>query len=230
VCRDETDQVTVAAAPLWASRCVSRASGFDRTTPCRDIRGSARFRRLPSKTALRGRDRGRTRVEFSGDSADLGQRLGRWRVRETRAGRSEHRPAFPWHYCAPSRARRRSVRRRIMRCLQRCYVPPLRSQDLPPSPGYDSIIIRSIPRANRHPSRMRPSDLPPLWRDDRGSARSLHAAGSKGDPLPQLQRVGMLETPVLQAFRWRPPEIVAKTVDEESSRFNKPQHPIFVSC
>jgi len=25
------------------------------------------------------------------------------------------------------------------------------------------------------------------------------------DPLLQLQRVGILETPVLQAFRWRPP-------------------------
>jgi L-aminopeptidase/D-esterase-like protein len=35
-----------------------------------------------------------------------------------------------------------------------------------------------------------------------------------GDPLPQLQRVGTLETPVLQAFRWRLPEIVARTVDE----------------
>jgi hypothetical protein len=50
-----------------------------------------------------------------------------------------------------------------------------------------------------------------------------------GDPLPQLHRVGMLETPVLQAFRWRPPEIVAKTVDEESSRFNKLQQTIFVN-
>ncbi len=50
-----------------------------------------------------------------------------------------------------------------------------------------------------------------------------------GDPLPQLQRVGMLETPILQAFRWHPPEIVAKTVVEVSSRFNKLQHPIFVS-
>jgi len=38
------------------------------------------------------------------------------------------------------------------------------------------------------------------------------------------------EYAVLQAFQWRPPEIVAKTVDEESSRFNKLQHPIFVSC
>jgi hypothetical protein len=35
-----------------------------------------------------------------------------------------------------------------------------------------------------------------------------------GDPLPQLQRFGVLETPVLQAFRRRPPETVAKTVDE----------------
>ena len=51
----------------------------------------------------------------------------------------------------------------------------------------------------------------------------------RSDPLPQLQRVGILETPVLQAFRWRPPEIVAKTVDEVSSRFNKLQHAIFVS-
>jgi len=33
---------------------------------------------------------------------------------------------------------------------------------------------------------------------------------SKGDPLPKLQRDGILETPVLQAFRWRLPEIVAK--------------------
>jgi hypothetical protein len=39
----------------------------------------------------------------------------------------------------------------------------------------------------------------------------------------------MLETPVLQAFRWRPPETVAKTVVEVPSRFNKLQHPIFVS-
>jgi hypothetical protein len=39
----------------------------------------------------------------------------------------------------------------------------------------------------------------------------------------------MLETPVLKAFRWRSPEIVAKTVDEGSSRFNKLQYPIFVS-
>jgi hypothetical protein len=39
----------------------------------------------------------------------------------------------------------------------------------------------------------------------------------------------MLETPVLRAFQWRPPEIVAKIVDEESSRFNRLQHPIFVS-
>ena len=51
----------------------------------------------------------------------------------------------------------------------------------------------------------------------------------RGDPLPQLQRVGTLEIPVLQAFRWRPPEIVTKTVDKESSRFNKLQHPSFVS-
>jgi hypothetical protein len=50
-----------------------------------------------------------------------------------------------------------------------------------------------------------------------------------GDHLPQLQRLGILETPVLQAFRWRPPEIVAKTVDEVSSRFNKLQQPIFVN-
>jgi hypothetical protein len=50
-----------------------------------------------------------------------------------------------------------------------------------------------------------------------------------GDPLPQLQRAGILETPVLRAFRWRPPEIVAKTVDEVSSRFNKLQQPIFVN-
>jgi hypothetical protein len=41
--------------------------------------------------------------------------------------------------------------------------------------------------------------------------------------LPQLQRVSMLETPVLQAFQWRPPETVVKTVDEVSSRFNKLQ-------
>jgi len=39
----------------------------------------------------------------------------------------------------------------------------------------------------------------------------------------------MVETPVLQASRWRPPGIVAKTVDEESSSFNQAQHPIFVS-
>jgi hypothetical protein len=39
----------------------------------------------------------------------------------------------------------------------------------------------------------------------------------------------MLETPVLQAFWRRPLEIVAKTVDKESSRFNKLQHPGFVS-
>jgi hypothetical protein len=51
-----------------------------------------------------------------------------------------------------------------------------------------------------------------------------------GDRLPQLQRVGILETPVLQAFRWRPPEIVAKIVDEVSSMFNKLQQPIFVNC
>jgi hypothetical protein len=39
----------------------------------------------------------------------------------------------------------------------------------------------------------------------------------------------MLETPILRAFRWRRPEIVAKTVDEVSSRFNKLQQPISVS-
>jgi hypothetical protein len=53
---------------------------------------------------------------------------------------------------------------------------------------------------------------------------------SDGDRLLQLQRVGTLGKPVLQAFRWRPPEIVAKTVDEVSSRFNKLQQPIFVCC
>jgi hypothetical protein len=62
-----------------------------------------------------------------------------------------------------------------------------------------------------------------------GFNHRLVAAFEPGDPLPQLQRVGILETPVLQAFRWRPPETVAKTVDEVSSRFNKPQQPIFVN-
>ena len=78
----------------------------------------------------------------------------------------------------------------------------------------------------------RPSDIPPLWRDDRGPLviDLAHEDGFEtGDPLPQLQRVGMLETPVLQAFWWRPPEIVAKIVVEVSSRFNKLQHPSFVS-
>jgi len=42
------------------------------------------------------------------------------------------------------------------------------------------------------------------------------ATTETGDLLPQLQRVGILETLVLQAFRWRPPEIVAKTVVEVS--------------
>jgi len=85
----------------------------------------------------------------------------------------------------------------------------------------------------------RPSDIPPLWRDDRGPpwCRRLRLLDltprvydfRERDHLRQLQRVGMLETPVLQAFRWRPPEIVAKTVDKASPRFNKLQHPIFVS-
>jgi hypothetical protein len=79
----------------------------------------------------------------------------------------------------------------------------------------------------------RPSDIPPLWRDYRVPPAALtppapghlglSAPLKRATPLPQLQRVGMLETPVLQTFRWRPPEIVAKTVDEVASRFNKLQ-------
>jgi hypothetical protein len=67
-----------------------------------------------------------------------------------------------------------------------------------------------------------PGFVPPDWPPS-------NDLGKKGDPLLQLQRVGILETPVLQAFRWRPPEIVAKIVDEVSSRFNKLQQPIFVN-
>jgi hypothetical protein len=53
--------------------------------------------------------------------------------------------------------------------------------------------------------------------------------GKKGDPLPQLQMVGMLETPVLRAFREGRPRIVAKNVAKVSSRFNKAQQANFVT-
>jgi hypothetical protein len=49
------------------------------------------------------------------------------------------------------------------------------------------------------------------------------------DPLPQLQMVAQLKTPVLRAFRKRPPRIVVKSVAKASSGFNKGQQVIFLS-
>jgi hypothetical protein len=95
-----------------------------------------------------------------------------------------------------------------------------------------NVAIAKNPKGVGYAPAMPPDRTRIVHANRRASRRRIEPVGSDfeaGNPLPHLQRAGMLETPVLQAFRWRPPEIVAKTVDEVSSRFNKLQHPIFVS-
>jgi len=114
--------------------------------------------------------------------------------------------------------------------------PVVRCGDDGPQPRQDGFLsltafapgigIDRLRRASRTPpwnvecvssTTERPSDIPPLWRDDRGPPWHCRASRrwiepleftifETGDPLPQLQRVANLETPVLQAFRERPPE------------------------
>jgi hypothetical protein len=54
----------------------------------------------------------------------------------------------------------------------------------------------------------RPSDIPPLWRDDRGPLviDLAHEDGFEtGDPLPQLQRVGNSNRQCFRPFHEDPP-------------------------
>ena len=57
-----------------------------------------------------------------------------------------------------------------------------------------------------------------------GSQPAFHSEFEDGDPLPHLQRVGILEPTVLQAFQWAPAGNCSENCRRVPLRFNKLQH------